>query len=1643
MKKNFHLKIILPLLFCLTSFTGIVAQTTIFSENIGTPSGTTTIAAYSGWQNNGVLTFTNGGATLPADVRITSASSTYTGASGSGNVFFTTTSGNYGLGIEGINAALFNNLILQFGYRKEAAALHATFSVEYWDGAAWVVIANTSATLFNEAVNATTGWYLSKALTLPAGAQINGLKLRFVKSGTASIRIDDIKLTGTPAASTNANLSNLALSSGSLVPVFAPATITYTANVGNAVNSITVTPTAADANSTITVNGFAVVSGSPSGPIALIVGSNIITIVVTAQDLVTTKTYTVDVTRAATGTPTLTLTSVLADFGNVCINSTSAPNSFKLDGESLDGSNGSTINITAFNGFSYSETSGGTYTPTLSFTYTGNSFTDKFIYVKFNPTIVQSYNGNIVISGGGSANLNVAATGSGVNTATVITTGTATAITSNGATLPGIISTAGCSAVTAYGIEYSLTNGFINGSGIQIPATNLSGSNFSVNLTGQSPNIRVYYKAYVTDGNGTTYGLQQAFNVNPLPVPMISQPNLTFTETFSDISNWSDFFITGTGANHWDGLSANGTTPIPSAPIITTSTNQFQVPTAPGANVASGGVQKGTDQLPAPGTQSIVLLSTGTTNNTTSAAIDLWTDFTGVNAGTLSFDYATIQNNLTGGADNRPGSLRVYGSPDRGATFTELTNVLNFTNNLVLTGTKANIPLPATFNNNANTLIRFYYYNGETGGTNGSRPKIAIDNVVITAVATTPCVAPTSPATNLTFGTITDVSIAGSFTAASPASDGYIVVMSTNSSLNGSPANGQIYNVGDNIGDGSVVANSNSTSFTATGLTPLTTYYFFIFPINNICTGGPLYFTTSVLNGTATTVAGLPPCAAPINQPTNLVFGTTTTTTIQGSFTATTADEYLIIRSTSATLSSNPVNTTIYNIGDALGGGTVIQRGTGTTFTSGSLTPNTTYYFFVFALNSSACVNGPVYNSVSPLSGTQNTQPLPPCTPPLAQPTTLTLTSINISVSGTFTGVVSADNYLVVRSTSPTLSASPVDNTDYNTGDNIGGGTVIANSSNTSFIATGLTPGTTYYFFIFAANKICSGGTKYAPGAPLSGNIATTNTPANNFYFGTLHSHSDYSDGNKDNPGYTPAQDYDYAKNSLCMDYLGISDHNHFSGGDPGNLLSTYHLGSSQANTFTTNNPGFVAMYGMEWGTISGGGHVLIYGDGMDELWGWESGSGPWGSTNNYDVFVPKSVYTGTTGLFKTVNDNINTKTFATLAHPGLSDFNNLANIAYDVAADEAITATSVESGPASSTNTTYSNPGSSMGTLWYYQTLLAKGYHLGPTVDHDNHYTTFGRTTYSRTAIIAPSLSKTALVNAVRNMNFYATQDCDSKVDFSINARIMGSIFSDRFAPIISATLTDATTSTATAIIRVMYGVPGSGILPVKIDSVIGNTLTFTDNNLANLATGYYYIDISNGSSRIVTSPIWYTRNDNLALPVKLNSFTVEKINNTARISWVTEQENNSSHFIVERSIDGRTWNAITTIAAAGYSNSRIDYSFDDIAPLKGINYYRLKQLDKDDRYDFSPVRKALFNTNYIAEVAPNPVKDVIHLYLSKTGRQPAIVQILNTAGKMVYQTSTLQSHLQINSTNLSKGLYFVKVINEENVTTIRVAIQ
>lgn len=163
---------------------------TLFSENVGTPLATTTVNAYTGWQNQGIYSYSSS-TTPQADVRTTTASSGYAGASAGGNIFlgFSTlpTPSLRDITISGINTLHYTSLTLSFGMLRSPATDPLTVEVSS-DGTVWTALSFTQPP--------TTAWTLiTPTGSIPATAN---LRIRFSKGqNSTQFRIDDINLTGT------------------------------------------------------------------------------------------------------------------------------------------------------------------------------------------------------------------------------------------------------------------------------------------------------------------------------------------------------------------------------------------------------------------------------------------------------------------------------------------------------------------------------------------------------------------------------------------------------------------------------------------------------------------------------------------------------------------------------------------------------------------------------------------------------------------------------------------------------------------------------------------------------------------------------------------------------------------------------------------------------------------------------------------------------------------------------------------------------------------------------------------------------------------------------------------------------------------------------------------------------------------------------------------------------------------------------------------------------------------------------------------------------------------------------------------------------------------------------------------------------
>jgi hypothetical protein len=561
-------------------------------------------------------------------------------------------------------------------------------------------------------------------------------------------------------------------------------------------------------------------------------------------------------------------------------------------------------------------------------------------------------------------------------------------------------------------------------------------------------------------------------------------------------------------------------------------------------------------------------------------------------------------------------------------------------------------------------------------------------------------------------------------------------------------------------------------------------------------------------------------------------------------------------------------------------------------------------------------------------------------------------------------------------------------------------------------ISTGLAPGV-----------MTSGGTNTGGGGGGGGTPPNNNSTSNPIFrhkvqtdssfvhlYGNLHGHSTHSDGKAST--LQPADDYNYARGAQGMDFLGISEHNHSTAGMQ---IANYKTGAAQADAANgqLNAAGqpFIALHGMEWGTISGGGHALVYGF-KDSLINWETG--------NYDIYVPKSDYIA---LFDKVRTQPGAVAF--LAHPKSSDYTGLTG-GYKGVADSAVVSVAVESGPAFSTSTTYNDYPSSLSYINYYRSLLKQGYRVGAHMDQDNHEMTFGTANGNRMVVLSADRSREGLIRGMQAMRIYASNDYNASVNFSINNYILGSsiLSASNLTGMVSHVDADGEGVTAIQ----LYGGKVGGGDAALIDAGTTATLNFTTAQ-AEGETWYYYAIITQGDgNKIVTSPIWLTRAAGAPLPVRLLNFTAAlQGTNHVRLQWQTADEVNSDHFIVERSTDMNRFSEIGKISAKGSNSS---YSLIDGNAIEGLNYYRLRQVDKNGQLEYSGVVTVRVHKGLMVTVSPNPSKGMVTV--RRSGTSSVMVQVVDIAGNRVYNKQHAGAQFSLDLSTLPNGFYLLRVGEE-----------
>jgi hypothetical protein len=378
--------------------------------------------------------------------------------------------------------------------------------------------------------------------------------------------------------------------------------------------------------------------------------------------------------------------------------------------------------------------------------------------------------------------------------------------------------------------------------------------------------------------------------------------------------------------------------------------------------------------------------------------------------------------------------------------------------------------------------------------------------------------------------------------------------------------------------------------------------------------------------------------------------------------------------------------------------------------------------------------------------------------------------------------------------------------------------------------------------------------------APATGSLPYT------VYLANLHSQSNHSDGGAALDACKGAQDplkakygpdaaFAYAR-GRGLDILAVSEHNHMYDGSDGTnpdaspleAKALYKAGLASAAAFNASKPGFLALYGMEWGVINNGGHVNIFNS--DELLGWETNAK---GELMADTATPRSDYAA---LYTLMRQRGWIGQFNHPAHSGQFKVGGVP-LGYSADGDEAMALCEVMNSTAFSTNdseteTRRSNFEESCNRL------LEAGYHVAFSTNQDNHCANWGASYTNRTGVLLPNgtaLTRDSFIEALKARRVFATMDKTAQLVFTANGKLMGERFVNRGPLTLTANFASSAGKKVAAV-AILAGVPGRNGTVTELAA--SATHTFTP------APGkhFYYAKVTQEDGNVLWSaPVWVTQ--------------------------------------------------------------------------------------------------------------------------------------------------------------------------------------
>ncbi|WP_118975320.1 T9SS type A sorting domain-containing protein [Taibaiella koreensis] len=178
--------------------------------------------------------------------------------------------------------------------------------------------------------------------------------------------------------------------------------------------------------------------------------------------------------------------------------------------------------------------------------------------------------------------------------------------------------------------------------------------------------------------------------------------------------------------------------------------------------------------------------------------------------------------------------------------------------------------------------------------------------------------------------------------------------------------------------------------------------------------------------------------------------------------------------------------------------------------------------------------------------------------------------------------------------------------------------------------------------------------------------------------------------------------------------------------------------------------------------------------------------------------------------------------------------------------------------------------------------------------------------------------------------------------------------------------------------------------------------------------------------------------------LPVLFSKFDVAKDGCRALLNWSTAMEHNNDHFEIERSADGRSFNVIGKVQAAGNSTEVQDYSFIDEHPVSGMNYYRVAQIDADGKHSTTVVKALGFDCgNHAVRVYPTVTEGTVYVAMP-SGYEQARIMVIDINGRQVRADIPKDGLVRVvRLSSLAAGTYLLKIEHDNRLETFKILYQ